>query len=384
MIYYNYKDIIKAPRIAVSPQRLYLATFGIAATHVIYFCTTYLACIVSGHSIGSVWQNRGLLPFIFGMELTLPGVLIGWAGIAVSAFSLLLTATVLSRAVYMYLRDNYFYTGRQAIAFAFRRAGALFGVFITFVFLITPFIVGALLMAAVGRIPWFGEILNALATLPYIFSGMVLVFMTICFGLAFFLAPAIIASSEEDGFGAAVQCMHLTWGQPWRLGVYGLMGILLFITGTVAFAFVIKIGLIIYSVLFMPLMHSLAPILDQALYYVQMSVGGLDAIVRDIFGEAGSRLVYLKKEYVALTLGPSAEISAVIIYIFLMLAGYMTVGYGYAIINATLVTGYIIIEKNLSEKNLLRRKDSEISEDSDAFELNLEENTKNLGEADAT
>ncbi len=130
----------------------------------------------------------------------------------------------------------------------------------------------------------------------------------------------------------------------------------------------------------MPLMHSLAPILDQALYYAQVSVGGLDTLFRELFGETGSRMIYLKKEYSAVSLGASGEISAVIIYVFLMLAGYMTVGYGYAIINAGLVTGFIIIEKNLSDKDLLRRKDSEISDDSDAFELNVKENTKNLSE----
>ncbi len=376
--YYNYKDVLKAPRIAIGPQRIYIATLGVALAHTAYFFFSYLALTMSGHQLETIWADYGLFPLIFHFSLTQGALVVGWIGFIVTSFIVLLTSTAVSRAAYMYLRDNYFYTSKQALFFALKRSKSIISIYLTFLFLILPFIIGAAIMALLGRISWFGEILNAFATLPYIFAGMVLVFMSICFFISFFLGPAIIASSEEDGFGAAVQCMHLTWGQPWRLASYGLLTCVLLVTGIVLFAFVVKIGLIIYSILFMPLMHSLAPILNNALYYVEVSIGGLDLIIREVIGAGGSKVLYLKQHYTAVELSASESIASSIVYFFLMIAAYMTIAYGQAIVNSALTMSYIIFEKKLSGKSLLKRQDSELVEDKEAFEFNADANTKNL------
>ncbi|KAA3614720.1 MAG: hypothetical protein D8M58_09680 [Calditrichaeota bacterium] len=381
--YYNYKDVLKAPRIAIGPQRIYIATLGVGAAHVVYFLFSYLALVMTGFEIENIWSQYGLFPIIFKFSLTQSATFVGWMGIIVTAFIVLLTSTSVSRAVYMYLRDNYFYTSKQAIFFAFKKSKSIISIYLTFLFLILPFIFGAAIMAILGRLSWIGEILNAFATLPYIFAGMVLVFITICFILSFFLGPAIIASSEEDGFGAAVQSMHLTWGQPWRLASYGLLTLALLIVGIVTFMFVLKIGLIIYSILFMPLMHSLAPILNNALYYVEVSIGGLDMIIRDLIGSGGAKVLYLKQHYVPVELTTSKSIASSIVYFFLMVAGYMTIGYGQAIVNSALTMSYVIFEMKLTGKSLLKRQDSELAEDKEAFEFNTEANTKNLADSES-
>ncbi len=377
-LYYNYKDILKAPRIAIGPQRIYIGTLGIAAAHAAYFIFTYLAIVMSGYDIKTIWAEYGLFPFILHFSLTQSALIVAWIGYILTAFFILLTNTAIARAAYMYLRDNYFYTSKQAIFFALKRSRTIISIYLTFLFLILPFIIGAGLMAVIGRIAWIGEILNAFATLPYIFAGIVLVFMTICFMISFFLGPAIIASSEEDGFGTAVQCMHLTWGQPWRMAFYGMLTFVLFIMGILLFSFVVKIGLIIYSSLFMPLMHSLAPILNNALYYVEVSIGGLDTFIRELIGSEGAKILYLKQHYSAIELTTSKSIASSIVYFFLMFVGYMIVGYGQAIINSALTMSNIIFEIKLTGKNLLKRKDSELAEDKEAFEFNTETNTKIL------
>jgi hypothetical protein len=382
--YYNYKDILKAPRIAIGPQRIYIATLGVGAAHVTYFLFAYLALGMSGYDIKTVILDYGLFPYIFHFTLTVSALFVAWIGSLLAAFILLLTSTAVSRAVYMYLRDNYFYTSKQAILFALKRSKSILSIYLTFLFLIFPFIIGAAIMAVIGRISWVGEILNAFATLPYIFAGMVLVFMSICFLISFFLGPAIIASSEEDGFGTAVQCMHLAWGQPWRLVSYGVITFILFIMGIFLFAFVVKIGLIIYSILFMPLMHSLAPILDNALYYMEISIGGLDQIIRDIIGQGGAKALYLKQHYSAIELTTSKSIASSIVYFFLMVAGYMTIAYGQAIVSSSLTMSYLIFEMKLTGKSLLKRQDSELAEDKEAFEFNTESNSKNLSDTAET
>lgn len=376
--YFNYKDILKAPRIAIGPQRLLIATLGVALAHVVFFVSSYAAFALNGYKILAIWNVFGLFPINTGLSLNTPAMLLWVLGIVVSMFIMLLTSTAIARAVYMHLRDNYFYTSKQCLGFSLKHSKSLAALYLTYLFLIIPFILGAVLMAILGRISWIGEILNAFATLPYIFSGMVLVFITLSMFIAFFLGPAIIATAEEDGFGTAVQIMHLTWGQPWRMASYSLLSAVLLFVGVLVFVFVLKVGLIIYSILFMPLMHSLAPILNNALHYVEVSVGGLDNLFRSLAGAEGVKIIYLKQHYVALNLPASKEIASSIVYFFLMVAGYMAIGYGQAIISASQVIAYVIFELNLTSKNLLERADSELEEDSDAFEFNILENTKKL------
>ncbi len=381
--YFNYKDLFKAPRMAIGPQRISLAMLGLIISHIIYLFFTYLSIMIGGYSISGIWSQFGLFPCAYGFSLPFYSYIIYWIGIILAGYGLLLMSTAVSRAAYMHLRENLFYTWKQAIKFTKGKALSVAGTYITFLFLILPFIIGAIIMAIIGRIPWFGELLNAFATLPYIFAGMVLVFFTLSLLISFFFGPVIISTSEEDGFGAAVQSLHLTWGQPWRLILYGITAIILYVLGILFFAFVLKVGLIIYSILFMPLMHSLAPMLDNALRLIQISLGSIHNWIIAILGESGSKIFYLKENYEILNLHLplSTEVSSYVVYFFLLIAGYMTVGYGEAVANTCLVISYVVLDRKLTDTNLLTRKDSEIEEDEENKEKEPKENdTKNLGE----
>ena len=236
------------------------------------------------------------------------------------------------------------------------------------------------MLSFLGRIPWFGEILNAMATLVYIFAGMVLVFFTLSFFISFAYGPVIISCSEEDAFGSSVQSLHLTWGQPWRLVLYSIITFAMSFLAVFFFAFVLKVGLIIYSNLFMPLMHSLSPMLNNALYYIQSSVGGLDSIMRSILGDSGSRIFYLKQLYTPLGLPLSTQIASWIVYMSLLFAGYLSIGYGLATANTSFVISFIIFSKRLTNKNLLERDDSEIDEKENDIKIDPKKgDTKYLG-----
>ncbi len=353
-------DVLKAPRLAFSPQRILIATFGIMTAHLLFLGGAWLSAVLSGLSFTSLWQTYGLFYFpVSGSFPLLPKFLFLLTA-ALASLIFLATNLATARSIYMVLRDYLFYTGGQAWRFAGRQFASLLGIYITFIFLIVPFILGAGLMSALGQVAWLGEIINALATLPYIFAGMILVFLTIGFFISFVFGPAIIAVSEEDGFGAATQALHLTWGQPVRLVLFIIFTFLEVLFAVLFFAFILKIGLIIYSVLFMPLMHSLAPMLDHALYQVQIAMGPADDFLRNQLGQAGIKVLYLKKDYLALSLPVSTAIASNIVFIFLLFAAYMTAGYAIAVANAGIVIGYLNLQYYLNNVNLLERKDSEI------------------------
>ncbi len=379
--YFNYKDLFKAPRMAIGPQRISLAMLGLMLAHVIYLIFTYLAILIGGHGIAEVWTRMGLFPCAYAFSLPFYSYIIYWIGLILSGYVLLLMNTAVSRAAYMHLRENLFYTWKQAIKFTKNKAVSVAGIYITFLFLILPFIIGAIIMALIGKIPWFGELLNSFATLPYIFAGMVLVFFTLSLFVSVFFGPVILSTSEEDGFGAAVQSLHLTWGQPWRLILYGITIAALEVFGIFFFALVLKVGLIIYSNLFMPLMHSLAPMLDNGLRLVQISLGQVHDWIHNLLGQEGSRIFYLKKDYeaIALNLPLSTAVSSYIVFFSFLIAAYMTIGYGEAVGITGLVIAYVIFDKKLTDTNLLKRKDSEIEEEEEDSSP-AEEDTKNLSE----
>ncbi len=382
IFYYNYKDLLKSPRLALSPQRLFLSTLSVALAHLVYFFGSYAALLWAGYDFASTWRIYGMLPLPVLSDLPFGPHTLAVAALIGTILILLLGNTTLARSAYMTLRQNFFYTSRQAVEFTRLKTGSVIGVYLTYLFLIMPFIIGALVMSAIGTVYGIGDILIALGTLIYIFAGFILFFLTLSMMVSFFLAPAIIAAREDDGFGTAVECMRLLWGEPWRLITYGILTTVLAVIFTFAFAFAIKLGLIIYSILFLPLMHSLAPLLDNALAWLQQSLGGLDPLMRELFGEKGARLFYLKKHYDPITLPLSRQLASGIIYFFLMITGYMTVGYALSLINSSLVTSIIIFDKHLTQTDLLKRPDSQM--DSDEFEFNPRENTKNLNEAPAS
>ncbi len=374
--YYSYKDILRAPRIALGPQRLFLGTLGVALSHIVYFVLSYLALWMQGKALPAEWKSYGLLPVPLGAELDFWPRVTALLAIVFALILLLSSNTALARSAYMALRKNFFFTGNQALEFARARTKSVLGVYLTYLFLIFPFIAGALIMSAIGSFYGFGDILISLGTLVYIFAGLILLFVTLSMLISFFLAPAIVAAKEEDGFGTAVECMRLLWGEPWRLVGYGALTMVLALVFTFVFVFAIKVGLIIYSILFLPLMHSLAPLMDNALAYMQQSLGGVDHFLRTLFGEEGIRYFYLKKNYTPVHLPLSRTIASMIIYFFLMITGYMSIGYFLSIINSALVSSVVIFEHHLSDNDLLSRPDSQI--DREHFEFNPRENTKNL------
>jgi len=372
--YDDFRDLFKAPRAAIGPQRIFIATLGIIVVHVVYLIFSYVALSVSGTGSFpfSVWQRYGLFVYRLPMDMPFYSHIVFWIGVAFTIFILLIVNTAISRAAYMHLRNNLSYTYQQAFRFARGRWLSIAGVLLTFLFLIVPFIIGALVMALIGKIPWFGDILNSLATLPYIFAGMVLVFFTLSFIIALFYSPVIIAATEEDSFGTAVEVMQMTWLQPARLMVYGLISLVLVVFALFFFLGILKVGLIIYSNLFMPLMHSLAPILDNALYYVQSAMGDLDTLVKELLGPSGSKMFYLKKMYQSISLSASAQVSSVLVFIFLMLAGYMSLGYTLAVANNCLLLSHNIIYKKIKGSRTLQRNDSEVTTEEEEIKINPE------------
>ena len=63
---FNYKDIFLAPRLALSPKKIWVLITGILSGYIVYWITTYISLVFSGVEINDAIANYGLYPFLFG------------------------------------------------------------------------------------------------------------------------------------------------------------------------------------------------------------------------------------------------------------------------------------------------------------------------------
>ena len=82
------------------------------------------------------------------------------------------------------------------------------------------FIVGAIIFALIGKIPYIGELLFALLYILYFFGSVFTVYTLVVFIASFIYSPAIVATMEEDTMGTVFQSYSITWSQPWRISYY--------------------------------------------------------------------------------------------------------------------------------------------------------------------
>ena len=379
-LHFNYRDLFRAPRVAFSVQRIWVSGVGLLVGYLVYLVVSYLALVVGGHHLSAIWFKYGLLPCAFAEPLPWYGVLIHWIGILLFLAIMLLTNTAVSRVVYMVLRDELFYTWTQAYKFALKKWVSVLGAMLTFLFMIAFFVIGALIMGFLGRIPYVGEIGTTLLTLPYIFAGLLLFFIVIVFVVGLFFVPAIIATSDEDALGGVFQSFSITFNQPWRLVVYTSIIAVLKAVGVFLFAAALKIAYRIFIGLFTVGMgEKLVQIKEYALQLLDKAFPSMYGWMQALPQGLGN-YIYLTHHHVAAALPGTYVVSAYIFAFFLIILAGTVVAYAGAIGNAGLTIIYVILYKLHEDENLLEREDEELKEEEEEEEKEKEEEEKEESE----
>jgi len=372
-MHFNYKDLFKAPRIALSFQRIWVNGLGLIAGYAIYVIISYVGLLVSGFSFSEIWNKSGLLPCAFVYQ-NVPwyGLTIYLVGVAAFLAVLLMVNTAVARLTYMVLRNELFYTWTQAYKFALKKWISVLGAMITFIFMIAFFIIGALIMGLIGRIPYVGELGTALLTIPYVLAALLLFFISIVFLVGINYVPAIIATSDEDALGGVFQSFSITYNQPVRLVTYSTILGFLYVVGGFIFAAAIKYSYLIFSTLFSVGMgEKFSKIAEHALYLVHKTFPGLDSILNQIFGD-WANYIYFSQAHYAVQLPVVQDISAYIFAIFLIIFGFFVVGYAEALGNSGLAIVYTVLYKIQEDENLLEREDEELKEEEEEEEKSEE------------
>ncbi len=366
-LYYSYKDLFKAPRIAFSFQRIWANWIGLFLAYAVYVIVTYLSIVVSGLSLGDAWHRFRLAPCGYLVSLPWYGLVIFWIGVAAALAIYFLTNTAVARLSYMTLREELFYSWKQGYKFAYKKWASVLGSYITFIFMIALFVIGALVMGFIGRIPYVGEIGTFLLTVPYWLAGLLLVFIGMVFFAALYMVPAIIATSHEDALGGVFQTFSMLYNQPFRWIWYVvLLGIISFI-GTVLFGAFLKLGLLVFGYLFsIGMGDKFTAIFQHGLHNVQAAWAPMFSAVTGWYQYPEWLSMFFSTSLPALSV--SGQIAAGILTVFLLFIFCLPVAFMEAIGNAGLAIIYVVLYKLHEGENLLEREDEELKEEEEEEE----------------
>ena len=219
-LHFNYKDIFLAPRLALSPKKIWVFIIGNLSGYVIYWILSYLSLTLSGIEINEAITEYGLFPCLYGNSAPLVSWLIYYTGICIWLFFVLISCTAVSRITIKQLQGDNFYSADDALDYVMKKWRSIVFTPISVIFIIITFVIIACIFALIGNIPIVGKLLFPLLYIFYFFGSIFTVFSLFVLIISLLFGPAIIGSYEEDTIGTVFHSYQITFNQPWRIITY--------------------------------------------------------------------------------------------------------------------------------------------------------------------
>jgi len=370
---FDFRDIFRSNRLAFSLQRIWLQFLGLAVGYLGYLVLTYVSAFVSSIKFYDVWQQYGLLPCLTEFDAPWYGWLIYILGILFLLASYLITSTAVSRAAYMVLKGNHFYTWREAFAFAFKKAGAVLFSPFAIAILIVMFLIGALVVGLLGKIPVVGELGFSLFYFLWMIAGLLLVFFVIILTVSIVFSPSIIATTDDDAFEAVFQSFSTFWSQPWRLIIYEALNGALSIAGLLVLAYLVKQAFLLTDGIFAVVMgDKYINIMGQGMYILSSWISDSIVWMESMCGESVG-LFYFGRQFLQLEIPAVLNVAAYIFSIMMLIVGAWVFSYGLANFQVGNTLIYLVLRKKKDDENLLEREDREEKEEEEEEKAESEE-----------
>ena len=219
-LHFNYKDIFLAPRLALSPKKIWVFIIGNLSGYVIYWILSYLSLTISGIEINEAITEYGLFPCLYGNSAPLVSWLIYYTGICIWLFFVLISCTAVSRITIKQLQGDNFYSADDALDYVMKKWRSIVFTPISVIFIIITFVIIACVFALIGNIPIVGKLLFPLLYIFYFFGAIFTVFSLFVLIISLLFGPTIIGSYEEDTIGTVFHSYQITFNQPWRIITY--------------------------------------------------------------------------------------------------------------------------------------------------------------------
>ena len=224
-LYFNFKDMFRAPRLALG-RRMMVMLEALFASYLVYLVMTYLALLVEGHSLGSIWNDIHLMP---SSALCLASSTFGHILVALSyTFSIIilwLGLTSVAKITIKEYKGDLFYSSKDGWKWAAKNWFPVFFGPISIGIIVGFFVLLAAVFGWLAQWPVLDIIFYGLLFVVFLPTALFLTFSALAFGVGLFMSPSIVACAEEDTMGSMFGSYTLLWNQPVRLIVYTLMTI---------------------------------------------------------------------------------------------------------------------------------------------------------------
>ena len=382
-LYFDVRDIFRAPRLALSGKKVIIFMQANLVGYAVYLVMNYLGAGLHGMAFSDTWAAYGLYPCILSLD-SLSGIacVLYWIGVAFWFYAISLGATAVARVTYKQLKGDEFYSGGDAWSYVKKHwhpvvfSSISLGLILVFLFFL------AAIFALVGKIPYVGEFLFVLPYLLYFFGSVFTIYTGIVFLIALVYTPAIVSTYEEDTMGTVWHNFSITWGQPWRIILYHGALVPVLVLGACLFshAWISGYGLInavfSHEWLMGSKLLNIVGWATQAVHPETMCslLGNACSICTSCCAGCLSCGSLLTSSGVALSGTEMA--AAFILAVFLFLLIVSAVSYTMAVLSVGETLMFIIFKKRSDDDNLLERKDEEEldeEEEDDNFSLDDDE-----------
>ncbi len=342
---YDYKDILFAPRFALSGKKIRVAFWGLLAGYAGYFVLAYINQWMQGQPPSQIWNDYSLFPY-FDLE---EGGL--WGGVlAIGLFAWLglcyLTASFISAKLnYEELHGNPFFSTRDAVQYLFEHKRKLY-LPPFFIFLFSLLILVMLLVPIfLGKIPAAGELgLSVFFLFPLMVFAGVLVFVWGVLTVGIFFGPTIAAVEPGDTFEVVFNLFNSIWRQPWRFVGYNGIGFGLAKLASLALAYFFLVSVGLFDYLASAIVgYKWDYLLETALNYFRPDTPFV--IFATSLSPWSDAVIQLPVSEGAPELGKVGQFSSLLLGLWFFVLLLFSLAYGLSVVFGTQVLAYLAVRK---------------------------------------
>jgi hypothetical protein len=218
-LYFDYRDVFRAPRLGLSPKKLWVMFVGLLSGYAVLGVFGHLAHLAAGRSLADSWAMFGLVPLPWS-DFNGWSWLLWAAGAFAFLLCYLLAAAVVAKITAEQLRGNEFFEVSEGVAFLRENWTSVLGGPGVLVLFAAFFLLCGLLLGLWGRIPVVGELSVALLAVPVFLVCLFVAFLLAALLAGVFYAPVIVGATKSDTFDCLFETFSAVTSQPWRLVVY--------------------------------------------------------------------------------------------------------------------------------------------------------------------
>lgn len=373
-LYFNFKDLFRAPRLALGRRMLVMleALFG---AYLVYLAMTYLALLVEGHSFGSIWNDFHLMPTsILCLANSTIGHILVALSYTLSIVFIWLGMTAVAKITIKEYKGDLFYSSKDGWKWAMKNWFPVFFGPISIAIVIGFFVVLAAMFGWLAQWPVLDILFYGLLFVIFMPTALFLVFSALALLTGLYMSPSIVACAEEDTMGSMFGSYTLLWNQPVRLISYTLVIIAAaFIGYHIFYAFILS------AFKFLDMVFGHEMIMGDA--YLAVKQVGLD-----LFGNFGFLPTYYEfPACLSATCAPvggcggcasapvispsiTQAITGVIVGIFSLMAYLAVPAYALSSLATGFATSFIVLTKHKDDQDLIKRKDADERAEAEAAE----------------